>query len=96
MGLMKPDIYTKAVLTVIAIMLTVIACNSYVSPSTKAQAQGQSAGVQLSGTDNGFYLFDNRKGDVWFYSIAGGFTRHYRVPTPGQPPTGGQPVNWPN
>ena len=36
---MKPDLYTKAVLTVIAIMLIVIAGNSYLNPAQRALAQ---------------------------------------------------------
>lgn len=64
---MKSDIYTKAVLTVIAITLTVIACNQYVSPKTIVQAQGsQFAGVQAEG--NGLSFFDTRTGEVWIYS----------------------------
>lgn len=65
---MRPDIYTKAVLTVIAIMLTVIACNQYVSPAATAQAQGPLAGVQFSGYGLNFNAYDTRTGDVWRYA----------------------------
>jgi hypothetical protein len=62
---MKPDLYTKAVLTVIALMLTVIACNQYVSPAAAVQAQGSAfTGVQYGGQNT---FFDTRTGDLWNY-----------------------------
>jgi len=67
---MKPDLYTKAVLTVIAVMLTVIACNQYVSPAATASAQSAPlASVQYSGP-TGYSFFDTRTGDVWEYTRA--------------------------
>jgi hypothetical protein len=68
---MKLDIYTKAVLTAIAVALTVIACNQYVHPATTAQAEGLFAGVQFSGGDKpGF--FDPRTGEVTFFLTSSG------------------------
>jgi len=62
---MKPDLYTKAVLTVVALMLTVIVCKPLFSPDTTASAQGAFAGVQMNGNE----FFDTRNGDLWaFYS----------------------------
>jgi hypothetical protein len=77
---MKPEIYTKAVLTVIAIALTMIACNQFVSPTTTAQAQGGPfAGVQVSGGD-GASVFDPRTGEVaFFYAITGRVFRRYKL-----------------
>jgi hypothetical protein len=67
---MKPDVYTKAVLTVIALLLAVIAFKPLISPETTASAQGQFAGVQFNGglasDDIGF--FDPRSGEIWGYS----------------------------
>jgi hypothetical protein len=60
---MKPDLYTKAVLTVIALLLLLIACNQYVHPATTANAQGPFAGVQYSNLE----FFDTRTGDLWVY-----------------------------
>lgn len=72
---MKPDLYTKAVLTVIAIMLTAIVCNQYIRyirPSTTVEPQASPfAGVQLSG-GNAPSVFDPRTGEVaFFYDTSG-------------------------
>jgi hypothetical protein len=40
---MKPDLYTKAVLTVIALMLTAIACDQYINPTATANAQSRTS-----------------------------------------------------
>ena len=63
---MKPDFYTKAVLTVIASALLLIACNQYVHPPA-AQAQGAFAGVQFHGAAD-LFVFDARTGQFWGYS----------------------------
>ncbi len=94
---MKPDLYTKFVLTIIMLLLAVIACNHYVSPPATASAQGPFAGVQFSG--NGFSFFDTRTGDLWTYSDrAGDYKDHYdrweweyfgKVTKLGQPLVGG-------
>jgi len=61
---MRPDIYTKAVLTVIAVMLTVIAVKPLISPDTTASAQsGQFVGVQYGNLD----FFDSRTGEVFSF-----------------------------
>ena len=52
---MKPDLYTKAVLTVIAIMLSVIASKPIFNPDTTASAQTAFAGMQMTGA-NGQYF----------------------------------------
>jgi hypothetical protein len=63
---MKPDLYTKAVLTVIAVMLTVIACKAVIGWETTASAQGDFAGVQ-SGASNTF--FDSGTGELFSYGV---------------------------
>jgi hypothetical protein len=92
---MKPDLYTKAVLTVIALVLLVIACKPYVNPVITAEAQGSFAGVQLSatwvpGVDGGilYTFFDPGTGEIWAYSARGDttrFLRHDQVVKFGQP-----------
>jgi hypothetical protein len=44
---MRTDVYTKVVLTIIAMMLTVIACRPLASPESTARAEGPLAGVQF-------------------------------------------------
>jgi len=46
---MKPDLYTKAVLTVIAFLLVMIGCHQYVSPATTVKAEGPFANLQVAG-----------------------------------------------
>ena len=68
---MKPDTYTKAVLTVIALALLMIVCNQYAHP-TVVHAQGAFAGVQFNyDRSSGGYFFDARTGEVWNYSAMG-------------------------
>lgn len=63
---MKTDTYTKVALTIIAFMLTLIACRSVVAPDKTVAADGPFAGVQFSGAP-GIYFFDNKTGDIWLY-----------------------------
>ena len=63
---MKPDLYTKAALTVIALMLTVIAGQTVLSRETTAHAQGAFATVQ-SGASNEF--FDTGTGELFSYGV---------------------------
>ena len=95
---MKPNLYTKSVLTVIALALTAIACNQYIEPKVTAQAQsGQFAGVQFAGP-NALSLFDSRTGEIWLYRTegyhssnlnvnAGSLISKFRVNKLGQPLT---------
>jgi hypothetical protein len=67
-SIMKPDLYTKAVLTVIALLLLVIACNQDVNPGSKVRAEGAFAGVQyVGGYQGGYQFFDSRTGEIWWY-----------------------------
>ncbi len=81
---MKPDLYTKAVLTVIAFMLVMIGCHQYVSPTTIVKAEGQFAGVEFVSNAQ-IAFFDSRTGEVWVYRWNGSLDKHYRVTTLGQP-----------
>ena len=64
---MRIDLYTKAVLTIIAIMVTVIASNELTSPRV-ANAQGPFIGIQWA-AGRGF--FDSRTGEIWNYGQEG-------------------------
>jgi hypothetical protein len=68
---MKIDLYTKTVLTVIAVMLAFMACKSAVQPLGVA-AEGPLAGVQFTGAMGGFWAVDTRNGEVWAYTDEGG------------------------
>jgi hypothetical protein len=95
---MKPDVYAKAILTVIAFLLLLIACNQYASPAATASAQGPFAGVQVGGSD-GLTFFDTRSGEVWQYShngVTGGHPAQlfwkFRIAKLGQPLVNETPV----
>jgi hypothetical protein len=86
---MKPDLYTKAVLTVIAFMLVMIGCHQYLSPTATAQAAGQFDGVAFSADGGEFAVFDSRTGDIWEYHRNGMIDTHIRIPKLGQPAVAG-------
>lgn len=67
---MKPDLYTKAVLTVIALLLAVVAFRPLIQPQTIVQAQGAS-GVQFAATGSQIYgyLYDPRTNSVKVYTL---------------------------
>jgi hypothetical protein len=87
---MKPDLYTKAILTLIAFMLVMIGFHQYLSPATAVKAEGPFAGVQFTGTTDDFTMFDPRTGDIWSYTSNGGYSmpprmEHVRISAPGIP-----------
>jgi len=87
---MRIDLYTKAVLTIIAIALAVIASNQFISPGG-ASAQGTFAGLQFSSAGGYSYFFDSRTGEVWSYSIGDGKMQAMRQLTKlGQPMVAGK------
>jgi hypothetical protein len=74
---MKTDWLTKSLLFAIALFVGMIAVNG--TGGFTSAAVGQRAPVavdpkfghvQLSGDQNGFYLFDTTTGRIWFYSAA--------------------------
>jgi len=83
---MRIDIYTKVILTIIALLLAVIALTPLVQPQP-AMAQGSFSGVQF---DMGSF-FDTRTGDIWAYEFDrnsprfGQVTAHYKIGKLGQP-----------
>jgi hypothetical protein len=68
---MHTDIYTKAVLTVIALGLLTMACNSVVHPSTVAAERTLST-TQFIATNDGFLAIDTRTGNIWRYAAKPG------------------------
>jgi hypothetical protein len=82
---MKPDLYTKAVLTIIMVLLAVIACNHYVSPTTTASAEGPFAGVQSNINGYSFGFLDSRTGEIFLYNAEGKMEEKFRLTKLGQP-----------
>jgi hypothetical protein len=68
-------------------MLTVVACNQYVSPASTAQAQGPFGGISMSSMPGALDFLDTRTGDVWLYDRQrdGKPFRHWRITKLGQP-----------
>lgn len=84
---MRIDLYTKTILTLIALLLAVIAVQPLVHPTRTVQAQGSFNGVQFTGGPGGFWIFDSRSGDVWAYGTHGEPVQHYKIAALGQPLT---------
>jgi hypothetical protein len=82
---MKPDIYTKAVLTVIAFALTLIALKPLFSPPLRPMPSRRFPGFQFSGPNNGYEFFDARTGEVWVYYDDGRVHKALSVARLGQP-----------
>jgi hypothetical protein len=65
---MRIDLYTKTVLTVIALLLAVIALKPVLQPQA-VMAQGNLSGVQFApDMSGGSWFFDTHTGDIWHYS----------------------------
>jgi hypothetical protein len=74
---MKPDWLTKLLLGTIALSLAVIALNgagftgsAAAAPRTAVAVDQKFGTIQISGDQNGFYVFDSATGRIWFYSAS--------------------------
>ena len=83
---MRIDLYTKTILTLIALLLAVMSLRPLLMP-TWAHAQSNLNGVQFSGAASGFWLFDGKTGDAWLYSPEGDVIKHVKVTKLGAPGT---------
>ena len=88
--LRRMRLYTNAVLTVIAIMLTVIGVKPLFRPETNASAQSSAnaqstkfAALQYNG-GNSLSFFDSSTGEIWFYEGTR-LNNKYRLIQLGQP-----------
>jgi hypothetical protein len=63
---MRIDLYTKTVLTVIALLLSVIALKPIFQPAP-AMAQGKFTGVEFASSSGRLFFFDSRTGHIWTY-----------------------------
>jgi hypothetical protein len=75
---MRIDLYTKTILTFIALLLTVFALKPVFQPQT-ASAAGAFTGVQFSYSGGNHAFFNVNTGDVWEYGDHGDFKNHYHV-----------------
>jgi hypothetical protein len=75
---MRIDLYTKTILTIIALLLAVIVLKPLFQPQP-AMADGRYSSVQFSYSGGNHAFFDTRSGDVWEYGDKGDFKQHYKV-----------------
>jgi hypothetical protein len=75
---MRIDLYTKTILTIIAVLLAVIVMKPILQPQT-ALAAGSFAGIQFSYSGGNHAFFNVNTGDVWEYGDHGDFRNHYKV-----------------
>jgi hypothetical protein len=75
---MRIDVYTKTILTIIALLLAVFTLKPIFQPQS-ALAEGGFAGIQFSYSGGNHAFFNTRTGDVWEYGDHGDFRNHYKV-----------------
>jgi hypothetical protein len=75
---MRIDIYTKTILTLIALLLATIAFKP-IFQSQALMAAGKFDQIQFSYSGGNHAFFDARSGDVWEYGDKGNFRNHYKV-----------------
>jgi hypothetical protein len=75
---MRIDLYTKTILTLIALLLAVIVLKPIFQPQD-AMAAGNFASLQFSYSGGNHAFFDARSGDVWEYGDNGHFKQHYKI-----------------
>jgi hypothetical protein len=80
---MKLDLYTKIVLTVMALALVLVACNQYIHPAVSASAQGSFIGLRFADSGEATF-FDPRTGELFEYTAHGEIDGKYRLTKLGQ------------
>ena len=75
---MRTDLYTKTILTLIALLFAVFALKPVFQPQGVI-AQGGFAGIQFSYGAGNHAFFNTNTGDVWEYGDHGNFRSHYKV-----------------
>src|SRR5580658_952344 len=75
---MRIDVYTKTILTIIALFLAMFALKPILQPQA-VMAQGAYAGIQFSYSGGNHAFFNTNTGDVWEYGDHGNFKSHYKV-----------------
>jgi hypothetical protein len=74
---MRVDLYTKTILTIIALLLAVFTLKPLFQPQA-ARADGFGS-VQFSYSGGNHAFFNVNTGDVWEYGDHGNFRNHYKV-----------------
>src|ERR1035441_2424126 len=75
---MRIDLYTKTILTLIALLLAVFTLQPIFHPQA-VMAQGNFSGIQFSYSGGNHAFFNGNTGDVWEYGDHGDFRNHYKV-----------------
>ena len=75
---MRIDFYTKTILTLIVLLLTVIVVKPILQPQA-TMAEGKYAAIQFSYSGGNHAFFDTRSGDVWEYGDDGHFRQHSKI-----------------
>ena len=75
---MRIDLYTKTILTIIALFLAMTVLKPIFQPQP-AMAEGKYAAIQFSYSGGDHAFFDTRSGDVWEYDKDGHFRQHHKV-----------------
>ena len=75
---MPIDLYTKTILTLVALLLAVSVLEPILLPQA-AMADGRYGSIQFSYSGGNHAFFDTRSGDVWKYGENGHFKQHYKV-----------------
>jgi hypothetical protein len=82
---MRIDLYTKTILTVIALLLAAMVLKPMFNPKP-VMAQGSFSGIQFNAVGGELYSVDTRTGDVWGWNIENGqIIRHAKLIKIGQP-----------
>ncbi len=74
---MRIDLYTKTILTLIALLLAVFVMRPILQPQG-ALADGF-AGIQFGYNGGNHAFFNANTGDVWEYGDHGNFRNHYKI-----------------
>jgi len=76
---MRIDLYTKTILTIIALLLAVIVLKPIFQPQATLADDRDFGRIQFSYSGGNHAFFDSRSGDVWEYGDKGQFRQHYKV-----------------
>ena len=79
MRFMKTDLYTKAILTVIAIMLTVIAGKQFSHPDTAVKADQPAFYSYVAPASSNYYFYDSTTGTMSIWGPDGLFKQQVKL-----------------